>query len=61
MIALPFTQATTRLILHFNDKFKLRNDETMNEKPEDGTRIFVGDQWRRYWHRDYDVLIQEHN
>ena len=44
----------------------------MNEKEEEGTGIIIEDQWRRhlyisemymenYWHRDYDVLIQEHN
>ena len=32
----------------------------MNEKPEEGPGIVVGYQWRRYWHMDYDVLMQEH-
>jgi len=50
---------------------RVRSDEAMNEKPEEGTRIIAGDQWRRnlyvsemymgkYWHMDYDVLMQEH-
>lgn len=43
----------------------------MNEKLEARTEIIAGHQWRRhlyisemymekYWHKDYDVLIQEH-
>jgi len=53
-------------------EFEVRSSEVMNEKPEEGTEIVAGDQWRRhlyisemymesYWHRDHDVLIQEHN
>ena len=47
-------------------------DGTGAEKAEEGTGIIVEDQWRRhlyisemymenYWHKNYDVLIQEHN
>lgn len=53
-------------------EFEVRSNEGMNEKLEKGTGIITGDQWRRhlyiskmymgkYWQRDYDVLIQEHN
>ena len=53
-------------------EFEVRNDEVMNEKLEEGPRIIAKNKWRRhlyiskmymegYGHRDYDVLIQEHN
>ena len=43
----------------------------MNENQEEGIGIVAGHQWRRnlyvlemymgkYWHMDYDVLMQEH-
>lgn len=52
-------------------EFEVRSSEVMNEKPKEGTGIIIEDQWRRnlsisemymeiYWHRDYDVLVQEH-
>ena len=41
-------------------EIEVRSDEAMNEKPEEGTGIIAKDQWRRYCHMDYDVLMQEH-
>lgn len=41
-------------------RIEVKRGEAMNEKLEEGTGIVARDQWRRYWHRDYDVLMQEH-
>ena len=41
-------------------RIEVRSGEAMNEKPEEGAGIVAGDQWRRYWYMDYDVLMQEH-
>ena len=46
-------------------EFEVRNDEVMNEKPEEepGRRhLYIPEMYMEgYWHRDHDVLIQEHN
>ena len=46
-------------------EFEVRNDEVMNEKPEEGPRkmhLYILEVYMEgYWHKDYDVLFQEHN
>lgn len=46
-------------------EFEARNDEFMNENPEEepGKRhLYISEMYMEdFWHKDYDVLIQEHN